>query len=362
MTRGLELGGWLLAIGAALAAGAARYRMAKLAEAVARTCHEVRGPLTAVRLGLTLAARTGQLVDARMSAIELELGRATLALEDLSRARGPSGPTGQPLERIDVAQLLTESIEAWRGFAAAHAARVRLLECRDRPAVLGERLRLAQAVGNVIANAIEHGGGEIDVSCRVTQTWLAIEVQDDGPGLPVPVSDLADRRVLWAAWRNRRNSGRRGHGLAIASAVAAAHGGRLASAPSERGARLVLEIPLASPTTPPARPRALAEDRSGVASAVVHRGVWVDKLAFISGTLGRQFRGEEPPGAEVAAGGKAASESTGQPHFQGRERDEEFPARSGVGFGPRTARSQSGPGGFADVRVAGSGYVQRREQ
>jgi signal transduction histidine kinase len=37
--------------------------------------------------------------------------------------------------------------------------------------------------------------------------------------------------------------GLRGHGLAIACSVARAHGGRLASAPSERGARLVLELP-----------------------------------------------------------------------------------------------------------------------
>ncbi len=41
-------------------------------------------------------------------------------------------------------------------------------------------------------------------------------------------------------------AGRRGRGLAIAAAVATLHGGRLSAAPAERGARLVLELPVAS--------------------------------------------------------------------------------------------------------------------
>jgi signal transduction histidine kinase len=237
----LQLAGWIVAIGAIAAAAAARYRMASLTEAVARTCHELRGPLTAVRLALALAARGGQLVDVRLRAIELELGRATLALDDLTDASQGPAPRGRA-ERIDLMQLLTESAEACRGLATAHGARVRLVPSRDRPIVRGERLRLAQAIGNLIANAIEHGGGLIDVGCRVAATRVLVEVRDDGPGLPSPVAMLMRRRTR--PWRRPRPArGRRGHGLAIASAVAAAHGGRLISAPSDRGARLVLELP-----------------------------------------------------------------------------------------------------------------------
>ena len=58
---------------------------------------------------------------------------------------------------------------------------------------------------------------------------------DDGPGLPAPVAELV-----------RRSRGLRGHGLAVAEDVAARFGGRLASAPSEHGARLVLELPTAA--------------------------------------------------------------------------------------------------------------------
>ena len=103
--------------------------------------------------------------------------------------------------------------------------------------VLGDRYRLAQATGNLIANAIEHGEGEIQVLGRLDGLSVRVEIVDCGPGLPAPVSALASEA--------RGGKGRRGRGLAIASAIARDHGGRLAAAPRERGGRLVLELPAA---------------------------------------------------------------------------------------------------------------------
>jgi signal transduction histidine kinase len=80
-----------------------------------------------------------------------------------------------------------------------------------------------------------------------------IEVADDGPGLPAPVAELARRA------RNGRGS--RGRGLAIASSIAAAHGGRLQAAPASQGARLVLEIPGWVPDQPARRARRIALGR-----------------------------------------------------------------------------------------------------
>lgn len=235
----VELAGWVLAAGAIAAAAVARHRRASLAEAVARTCHELRGPLTAARLGIVLALRSGQPADPRLRALELDLGRATLAVEDLSDVSAPRRPQAAVAgEEVDVAELLAESVEAWRGLATVHGGQLQLIPSRGRPIVLGQRLRLAQAIGNLVANAVEHGGGTVRLGWRVDAGLVRVEVVDEGHGLPASVTELVRRR--------RRNAGsRRGHGLIVASAIAAAHGGTLTSAPSERGARLVLELPRA---------------------------------------------------------------------------------------------------------------------
>jgi signal transduction histidine kinase len=96
-------------------------------------------------------------------------------------------------------------------------------------------VRLAQAIGNLLANALEHGSGVVEVGARSIAGRVRIEVSDEGAGLPAPVAELARRP--------RAGRGRRGRGLAIASDIVERHGGRLVSAPSPRGARLAIELP-----------------------------------------------------------------------------------------------------------------------
>jgi signal transduction histidine kinase len=224
--------GWFLAIGIGVLSVGLRRRLAEQMEAAARASHELRGSITAARLGL----RPGPPSPARLRALELELGRATLAVEDLvgSCARRAAG---RDLELLDPAQLLADSVEAWQQAAAEEGTALKLSWSGATASVLGERYRLAQATGNLIANAIEHGQGEIHVLGRLDGANVRLEVTDCGPGLPAPVTALARGA--------RGGKGRRGRGLAIATAIARDHGGRLAAAPSERGARLVLELPAA---------------------------------------------------------------------------------------------------------------------
>ncbi len=235
------------------------------AELLGRACHELRGPISAVGLGVALCARTGTLPPERLRAIELELGRASLALDDLGLQQDRSGDRGPFLrlrrrrhdrhrpadEMVDLAALLEDSVEAWR--AAASGREIRLeLPAGFAATVAGSRLRLAQASGNLIANAIEHGAGRIDVLVRQCGATARIEVLDAGSGLPATVAQLmGDRRSLGLLSRVRHcrvppaAAGTRGRGLRIVHTVAATHGGRVFSAPAQRGARLVLELPLA---------------------------------------------------------------------------------------------------------------------
>jgi signal transduction histidine kinase len=236
----MALGGWLVAgLAGALAMLAWRSLWLRM-DAVARACHELRGPLTAARLGLALGIRTGRMQAFSARAIDLELERAGLALDDLAQIGRPKLAGRRPapprrVEDVDLQALLTQSVEAFQGPAARHRVALGLV-CAGAPALVrGDRLRLAQVVGNVIGNAVEHGGATVEVRLFAGDTTVRIEVADDGPGLPAPVRELARRA--------RGGPGRRGRGLAIALAIAEEHGGRLAAAPSERGARVVLELP-----------------------------------------------------------------------------------------------------------------------
>jgi signal transduction histidine kinase len=249
MSAPLALTGWLLAVGGFLAAALVARRLAERMDAVAKACHELRGPLTVARLGLEIGLR--DLPDPQRHAVELELGQATLALDDLLRAgrdgrRGRGGPAGPRVgdELVGLADLLTDCVEAWQAAACPGQLELRLSVRPERALVRGERLRLAQATGNLIGNALEHGAGTVEVSLRRAGEQLRIEIADQGPGLPAPVDALV-RRDQSGRGRQRIVPREHGHGLAIAAVVAAAHRGRLRTAPTQRGARMVLELPAA---------------------------------------------------------------------------------------------------------------------
>jgi signal transduction histidine kinase len=229
-----SLGGWIAAALVATMAVVVWRAFGNRMEAVARACHELRGPITAARLGLSLGSRGGELTPARLRALDTELGRASLALDDLAQV-GSAGPRSPALERVDLERLVADSVEAWRGSAVAAGVALSMSRSGGPRVIWGDRLRLAQATGNLIANAIEHGGRVVQVRVDNRAGITRIEILDDGPGLDAPLGELTRRA--------RRGRGLRGRGLAIAGDVAAAHGGRLAAAPCRRGARLVLELP-----------------------------------------------------------------------------------------------------------------------
>jgi signal transduction histidine kinase len=244
--------GWLALLMWAVAASALHLRGRRQLVRAARAGHEVRGPLSTAQLALEGLERS-----ARVEAIGLELRRAALALDDLSGAR-----RRHAVAAVDVGALLADAAHAWRALAEARGVTLAVEPGGAR--VVGDRLRLAQACANLVANAIEHGAGPIapvvgdggapgaprvfdpndrrpggsplvHVRSSAVDGRVRVEVRDSGPGLPAPVTELV------AAARGRRSP--RGHGLAIAAAVAEGHGGRLRAVPSARGAHLVLELP-----------------------------------------------------------------------------------------------------------------------
>ncbi len=226
---------WVLAALGLAVAGAAAYELRRRRELVARACHELRGPLTAVRLSLATMERREEAPPERLAAIDLELRRAALALDDFAAARSGKRSIDRT-ESIAVAELLEEQLESWRAVAASFDSQIALGAIARDARVHADRIRLAQAISNLVANALEHASGRVELTARVVgHRHVRIEVSDEGPGLPASVGDLTRRA--------RGGRGRRGRGLAIAAEIAERHGGRLVAAPSQRGARIGIELP-----------------------------------------------------------------------------------------------------------------------
>lgn len=231
---GLGLLGWCAALLALGAAGLQTARLRQRRELVARACHELRNPLTAARLLLATMARREEAPAARLGALDVELRRAGMALDDLAAAR-----VGRTValreEPVEVGELVEELLASWHAVARAFGSDLRVGVTPAGVRVRGDRVRLAQALSNLVANALEHGRGPVDLAVHRRGGAVRVEVADHGPGLPAPVGELTRRR--------RAGRGRRGRGLAIAEQIARSHGGRLATAPTDVGARVAIELP-----------------------------------------------------------------------------------------------------------------------
>lgn len=230
---GVALLGWLACAGLI-----AERRQARRAHArrLAHALHELRGPLGTIALWTESVRRRGGLPSWEVAGLELAVSRVRLALGDLERV-----PRRRARHRTGRQQLVAVPalVEACRREVAIRAPdrTVRIdTTAGGELLVRGERVRLAQAVGNLLANAIEHGSGTVTVTVRGTGATVRIEVADEGRGLPAPLVDLRRRG-------HRRPGAPHGHGLGIAEQVARSHGGELRSAPALRGARLVLVLP-----------------------------------------------------------------------------------------------------------------------
>jgi signal transduction histidine kinase len=229
---------WALSAGGFALAAAGAVELRRRREMVARACHELRGPLTAVRLSLATMERRREAPPERLATLDHELRRAGLALDDFAAARSGRRIVDREAP-VEVAELLEEQFHSWAAVGAAFDSVVVLGQLLPGAMVVGDRLRLAQAISNLVAIALEHGPGRIELTARVVQPrHVRIEVIDEGPGLPAPLARLTRRA------RGGRGRGGRGRGLAIAAQIAERHRGRLVAAPTGHGTRIGIELTL----------------------------------------------------------------------------------------------------------------------
>ena len=114
----------------------------------------------------------------------------------------------------------------------------------------GDEERLTQVVTSLLANVRVHTpeGTETSVSVREDAESVAIEVTDDGPGIPEAALDRVFDRFYRADPSRSRTSGGAGLGLAIVRAIVEAHGGTVVAARvATGGTRITVELPKAAP-------------------------------------------------------------------------------------------------------------------
>jgi two-component system OmpR family sensor kinase len=210
--------------------------------------HELRSPLARLQLILDLARRSGGSAEAAsyFQQAEQEIARLDRMLgEMLALSRLEGGLPGMEREPVELADVVSDCLEQSRLEADAQQVELRLT-CADSAVVSGNRMLLARALDNLLANAIKFStaGGSIELSLRVDDHRFAeIGLRDHGPG--VPEQELVQLFRPFFRGSNAVRAEGHGLGLAIVDRVVRVHGGTITVRNAEGGGlEIRLRLPL----------------------------------------------------------------------------------------------------------------------
>jgi len=214
--------------------------LASQREFVADASHQLRTPLTAVRLRLeNLEHGVDEVTRAELAGALAEVDRLAELVERLL-ALARADAAADPPARIEPAALLHERAEAWTAFAKEHGLVLEVRAAATPPVQAGEE-RLRQALDNLIENAVEASspGGRIVLQAAAVPPWVELRVCDQGPGLTPEERERAFDRF----WRGRAAGDGSGLGLAIVKRLVESDGGEveLRDAPAG-GLEVVLRV------------------------------------------------------------------------------------------------------------------------
>jgi signal transduction histidine kinase len=190
---------------------------------VADAAHELRSPVAALRLQLQLLERAHDEAARARAVAELKAGveRAQRLIEQLLSLSRVEPDAPARLEPVDLADIARETV-AQRSAEADHLGLDLGAEVEDGTVVAADRGQLAVLLDNLVGNAMRHAAGRIDVRAGRLDGRPALQVIDDGPGVP----EAERERLFDRFYRGRDGAGPPGSGLglAIVRAVAERHG------------------------------------------------------------------------------------------------------------------------------------------
>lgn len=202
--------------------------------------HELRTPITIIRGQLELLSEDPE---QRRRAVELvtgELDRMSRMVNDLLLLAKAQQPEFLEFDLVDVGSLTHEVHEK----AGALGERRWRLDAVANGALVGDRQRLAQALIQLLQNAVDHtdADDEVALGSRIDGDRARFWVRDSGPGIPLEMRERIFDRFSRAG--SRRSDGA-GLGLAIVRTIAEGHGGRVwVDSGVGEGATFTIEVPV----------------------------------------------------------------------------------------------------------------------
>ena len=203
--------------------------------------HELRTPLTLLQGRATLSLERERTPEQYRAALQLvaQTGREMTGLVEslMALARAHRVASAGP---VDLAGVAAEIVQAASGEAEQRGVEIAI---STTPApTQGDPTALGLAASNLLHNALKYGGNRVWVSAGVRGGEVFLEVRDDGPG--IPEGELERLRQPFQRGSGLQGTSGAGLGLAIVSAVAEGHGGRLElSRPAQGGLRAVVWLP-----------------------------------------------------------------------------------------------------------------------
>ncbi len=206
--------------------------------------HELRSPLATIRAAIEVAApgsgADGEQERERDSVIHGEVLRMQRLVEDLlTLAKADDGLPLQ-LEDVDLDDLVESEVRRLR---TTRKGRVTASIAASR--VVGDRLKLAQALRNLVDNATSHTTGMVRLAVEPDGDEVVMTVDNDGPPIPVELREAVFGRFARLEAARDRDNGGSGLGLAIVRTIVEAHGGSVRASQTTSGrCRFEVRIPV----------------------------------------------------------------------------------------------------------------------
>jgi two-component system OmpR family sensor kinase len=216
---------------------------------VADAAHELRSPLTALKLQLQLAERAGDDEQRGVAFAKLHerLDRAThLVQQLLTSARQESAATGRPLSRVALLDLAQQCVADRFVHALDRGIDLGVAPGGEDVVIEGYPDDLRIMLGNLLDNALRYtpAGGRVDVTVGWEDRRPVLQVADTGTGIPLHERE----RVFDRFYRGEGTDGwGSGLGLSIVASIAASHGAQVTLSDREHGMGLLVKIRFAAP-------------------------------------------------------------------------------------------------------------------